>query len=146
MSKIYDVQESLKTGLISAVTELTTSNVVVDRQQDVDSQIGHAVDRSTGLACLIGVVEGETIEQETIPGPRMLVTIRLLFLFKPIISDNSTGTTADETIEDVLQYVHHLTLTPRASMCHEFEVVNFSILPDPEFLTYVIDVETIVQH
>lgn len=143
MSKFFDVQNSLKTGLVANITALTTTNVIVDQQKDIDNEVSKAMNTANGLACVIGAPEWENTNPD-MPGPRLSVLLRLLFQFRPIISDVNNDA-AHDIIEDVMQYMHLLTLTPRNHMCEEFKVLNGALIPDPEYLSYAIDVETIIQ-
>lgn len=143
MSKIFDVQDTLKTSL-EGLASMANCRIVVDRQKKIDSEAQKSVAGASGFGCIIEAPQGRSEDREMRP-PRIKYNISLKFFFKPEISDTAADK-ADDVIEDVIKHCHGLEINSRSHMCEEFIYLAHGIVDIfPGILSYQINLETVTQ-
>jgi hypothetical protein len=138
MSRFYDRADEIAESL-ATLEILADTRVVVDRQNDIVSELRKVVGKQIGNLVLV-TWTGGTNTDETADGPRVESTFSVTLFSKPVIRVGET--TADDIVEAMAQHLHDWR--PAGSGAYQNRLVVTAITPVPagELLAYQIRLKT----
>jgi hypothetical protein len=138
MSKFYDTAQALATHL-STVPSLKHVPVMVDRQQELSSELRKAIGKQSG--CLAVVTwAGAKNEDLSSDGPNFTTTYTVHLFSKPVIRAGEIP--ADDVMQAIATALHDYRVKPTDPYSARLVVTDIDPVPHEELLIYQLTLTT----
>ena len=134
MSKIYDFRDALKSHIVDANIGLDETDVIIERQADIMTNINTVVAKvdGNGVALTIGAARGRHVNPKSVRSLSFDVTFKIQLWVLPIYDQSKKA--EEDIFEPLVRLLHGAQIGDSPHCSQTLHVEDFEDVPDPGFL------------